>query len=86
MFAAEVAKPFVVKAGEDRFLSPARFLNGRFDCKVSGRDTDGALCVIDTFRTRRGGPPLHVHDRQDEWFFGFCRKLFSYDSSGNDLR
>jgi mannose-6-phosphate isomerase-like protein (cupin superfamily) len=48
---------------------PVRFLNGRFDCKISARDTAGALCAFDTIRTRPGGPPLHLHLEQDEWFF-----------------
>ena len=69
MDTADAAPPFVVRAEEDRFLSGLRFLNGRFDCKVSGRDTGGALCIIDTFRTARGGPPLHLHNHQNEWFF-----------------
>ena len=27
------------------------------------------MCVMDTIRTGRGGPPLHLHHEQDEWFF-----------------
>ncbi|MBX9456673.1 MAG: cupin domain-containing protein [Rhizobium sp.] len=54
--------------GEDRFGSPARFLNGRFDCKVSAVDTSGGMSVFDTFRDIQGGPPLHYHELQDEWF------------------
>ena len=59
---------FVVKADDDRHQRPVQFLNGRFDTKVSPGDTHGALYVIDTIRSRRGGPPLHVHFEQDEWF------------------
>ncbi|WP_159946622.1 cupin domain-containing protein [Rhizobium sp. 18065] len=58
----------MVGFGRDRFETPVRFLNGRFDCKVSARDTQGNLCIIDTFRDRAGGPPLHYHELQDEWF------------------
>ena len=54
--------------GEDRFGDAARFLNGRFDCKVSAVDTNGGMSVFDTFRHVRGGPPLHYHELQDEWF------------------
>jgi mannose-6-phosphate isomerase-like protein (cupin superfamily) len=57
-----------IASGEDRFGTPARFLNGRFDCKVSATDTGGGLVVFDTFRDRVGGPPLHYHCFQDEWF------------------
>lgn len=61
-------KGFIVRSGEDRAASPLRFLNGRFDCKVSGKDTDGAFCSFDTWRFKPGGPPLHLHFETDEWF------------------
>ncbi|HEY8596703.1 MAG TPA: cupin domain-containing protein [Devosiaceae bacterium] len=61
-------EPFAVLAGSDRFASPVNFLNGRFDCKVSSKDTGGALCVFDTYRFKQGGPPVHLHLDQDEWF------------------
>ncbi|MDB5526182.1 MAG: Cupin 2 conserved barrel domain protein [Rhizobium sp.] len=54
--------------GQDRFGEPTRFLNGRFDCKVSAKDTNGAFLIFDTFRDSLGGPPLHYHELQDEWF------------------
>ena len=60
--------PGLVLAGEDRFGEPFSFLNGRFDCKIAGADTAGALCAFDTWRFAKGGPPLHVHHDQDEWF------------------
>ncbi|MDB5538533.1 MAG: Cupin 2 conserved barrel domain protein [Devosia sp.] len=63
-----VTRPLVVRSGEDRAASPLKFLNGRFDCKISAADTDGALCAYDTYRFKPGGPPLHVHFEQDEWF------------------
>jgi quercetin dioxygenase-like cupin family protein len=61
--------PFVISADRDRFDRPVSFLNGRFDVKVSGEDTGGTACVVDTIRTSRGGPPLHYHLTQSEWFF-----------------
>lgn len=61
-------QPFAVLAGDDRFAAPVKFLNGRFDCKVSAKDTDGALCIFDTYRFKPGGPPVHFHLDQDEWF------------------
>ena len=44
-------------------------MGGRFDCKVSGRDTGGDLCIYDTLRDAKGGPALHLHHSQDEWFY-----------------
>jgi quercetin dioxygenase-like cupin family protein len=58
----------VVRSGEDRYSAPLKFLNGRFDCKISAGDTGGALCAYDTFRFKPGGPPMHLHFEQDEWF------------------
>jgi quercetin dioxygenase-like cupin family protein len=63
---ATVQEP--VRAGQDRRNRPFHFLNGTFHCKVSASETGGGLCVIDTIRETRGGPPLHFHDSQDEWF------------------
>ena len=60
---------FQVLCDEDRFNVDLRYLNGRFDCKVSSKDSGGDLCIYDTLRTTKGGPPLHYHLAQDEWFF-----------------
>ena len=58
-----------VPVGNDRFGKPLLFVGGHFHCKVSAQDTSGDLCVYDTIRTKKGGPPLHYHHHQDEWFF-----------------
>jgi quercetin dioxygenase-like cupin family protein len=44
-------------------------MGGRFELKVSGQDTGGDLCIYDTFREQKGGPALHRHHFQDEWFY-----------------
>ncbi len=44
------------------------FLNETFHLKVSSAETGGQLCINDTVRSAPGGPPLHVHFDQDEWF------------------
>lgn len=61
--------PTVVRKDADRNGTPFRFLNGRFDLKVAAAETNGGFTVFDTLRSERGGPPLHVHAGQDEWFF-----------------
>jgi mannose-6-phosphate isomerase-like protein (cupin superfamily) len=66
----QLNKAIHVSAGDDRFGKPLLFVVGEtFHCKVSAKDTGGALCIYDTIRTKRGGPPLHYHQNQDEWFF-----------------
>lgn len=64
-----VNKGFKVEAGKDRYQEELLIMGGQFDCKVSGKDTDGDLCIYDTLRRQKGGPALHLHYNQDEWFY-----------------
>jgi mannose-6-phosphate isomerase-like protein (cupin superfamily) len=65
----ESRKSFSVKAQVDRYSSELMIMGGRFDCKVSGKDTGGELCIYDTLRNAKGGPAMHLHHHQDEWFY-----------------
>jgi mannose-6-phosphate isomerase-like protein (cupin superfamily) len=60
---------FKVDSDKDRFSAGLPVMGGRFDLKVSGRDTGGALCIYHTVREEKGGPALHLHHEQDEWFY-----------------
>jgi quercetin dioxygenase-like cupin family protein len=66
-------KGFVVKAGAARFgqhFNMKGVTSNRLDIKISGRDTDGELAVFEqTGLSPNGGPPLHIHPLQDEWFY-----------------
>ena len=66
----EMFAGFSVAAGKDRFNEQIK-LGGpggeANDCKVSGKDTGGAMCVFE-FTGASGGPP-HVHYEQDEWIY-----------------
>lgn len=62
-------KAFIVRAGRDRHDNELDIMGGVFDCKVSAKDTDGALCMFDTIRHEKGGPALHLHYAQDELFY-----------------
>jgi len=62
-------KGFKVSSQADRYAEELLVMGGRFDCKVSGRDTGGDLCIYDTVRDAKGGPALHLHHSQDEWFY-----------------
>lgn len=70
MKSQEMFVGFSVAAGKDRFNKPIK-LGGPGgepnDCKVSGKDTDGAMCVFE-FTGLSGGPP-HLHHDQDEWIY-----------------
>ena len=60
---------FRVGANEDRNREELLIMGGRFDLKVSARDTGGGFCLYDTTRQSKGGPALHLHHSQDEWFY-----------------
>ena len=64
---------FKVDAGEARFGKHYQMKGvtlNVLDIKISGTDTDGDLAVFEqTGMTPHGGPPLHIHPFQDEWFF-----------------
>ena len=62
-------KGFKSAAHKDRFDNELHIMGGEFDCKVSSKDSNGELLIYDTHRHEKGGPPLHVHHEQDEWFF-----------------
>jgi mannose-6-phosphate isomerase-like protein (cupin superfamily) len=66
---ARATRGFHVGAQQDRENAAMAIMGGRFDLKVSAKDTGGDLCIYDTVRSTKGGPPLHRHYAQDEWFY-----------------
>jgi mannose-6-phosphate isomerase-like protein (cupin superfamily) len=65
-----VDKGFFVPAGKDRFgKSISLFEGDNFYCKVSTKDTDGEIYLFESTRQKKGGPPLHFHYDQDEWWY-----------------
>ncbi|HDS07696.1 MAG TPA: cupin domain-containing protein [Bacteroides sp.] len=66
-------KGFKVKSGEARFGIHYKMKGvtlNTLDIKISGKDTENALAVFEqTGLTPKGGPPLHIHSNQDEWFY-----------------
>ena len=64
-----LSRGFRVGFQQDRHDASLSIMGGRFDLKVSGKDTGGDLCIYDTVRSTKGGPPLHRHYSQDEWFY-----------------
>lgn len=75
MYAKKFSKPRVKKGimvanNSDRFGKPLSLFDGdKFYCKVSGKDTEGDLYIFDSTRLKEGGPPLHYHYDQDEWWY-----------------
>jgi len=56
---------FSVAAGGDRFGNPIQLDGESISCKVSGRDTGGAMSVFEF----SGVWPRHSHREQDEWLY-----------------
>jgi DNA-binding transcriptional MerR regulator len=61
----ELFAGFSVAAGKDRFDERIKLGGEPNDCKVSGKDTDGAMCVFEV----TVGWPRHLHHDQDEWIY-----------------
>ena len=65
-----IQKPFKVGAGKDRFDKSITFFEGdTFYTKVSTKDTEGDLYIYESSRIKKGGPALHKHYNQDEWWY-----------------
>jgi quercetin dioxygenase-like cupin family protein len=66
-------KGFKVNSGEARFGTHYKMKGvtlNTLDIKISGKDTKNDLAVFEqTGLTPKGGPPLHIHPNQDEWFY-----------------
>jgi quercetin dioxygenase-like cupin family protein len=45
------------------------FLGTLVTIKASADTTDGRVAVMENLAPRGGGSPLHVHRREDEWFY-----------------
>jgi len=66
MKSEELFMGFSVGAGKDRFNDGFNRYGTTIDCKVSGKDTSGAMCVLEVNNT---GWPRHVNRDQDEWIY-----------------
>jgi mannose-6-phosphate isomerase-like protein (cupin superfamily) len=63
-------KGFKVDAGKSRTGKNMSLFEGdTFFTKVSTNDTNGDLYIFESIRSNEGGPPLHYHYEQDEWWY-----------------
>jgi quercetin dioxygenase-like cupin family protein len=58
-----------VGSGQDRFGESHSLGFSSILFKVSTRDSSGGLFVIEHENLIKGGPPVHFHLYQDEWFY-----------------
>jgi len=59
----------VVGSGADRFGEARSLGFSSLAFKVGTAESGGGLFVIEHTGLRPGGPPLHMHPHQDEWFY-----------------
>jgi quercetin dioxygenase-like cupin family protein len=64
--AASQPSPIALQEGEGEALW---FLGALVTIKASRETTDGRVAVIEHLARRGLGSPLHVHRREDEWFY-----------------
>lgn len=70
---ARTTKGFKVNSGEARYGKHYKMKGitlNVLDIKISSQDTDGDIAVFEQNGfTQKGGPPLHIHLYQDEFFY-----------------
>ena len=77
------AKPVARQRGE----GDARwFLGGLSIIKASGETTEGRVAVTENWAPQGYGSPLHVHHREDEWFYVLSGELRSGSMARQRLR
>jgi mannose-6-phosphate isomerase-like protein (cupin superfamily) len=65
-----IDKGIKVVSGKDRFEKPISLFEGdTFYTKISTLDTDGDVYVFESTRVKEGGPSLHLHYEQDEFWY-----------------
>jgi DNA-binding transcriptional MerR regulator/mannose-6-phosphate isomerase-like protein (cupin superfamily) len=67
MRSEEMFKGFAVAAGKGRFDENIQLGGEPNDCKVSSRDTHGAMSAFEFTGSSCG--PRHLHHEQDEWIY-----------------
>src|SRR5437899_2244130 len=58
-----------VEAGQDRLKETHSLGYSSILFKVVPRETSGGLFIVEHTHLVKGGPPLHLHLHQEEWFY-----------------
>jgi mannose-6-phosphate isomerase-like protein (cupin superfamily) len=82
--AAAAGKVAVAKPGENRFAFGSAAQIKTSPCKVSSDDSAGACTVFELNALPRSGPFLHVHHREDEWYYVLYGE-FLFRAGGEEL-
>jgi len=63
------SRAIVLGAAEGRTPAPLNVVGEETLVKVGPADSDGQLAAFHLVAPPMSGPPLHVHTREDEWFY-----------------
>lgn len=55
--------------GENRFDYSTELPARVYPCKVTNKDSAGGCSIFEAVVPSHSGPPLHLHHREDEWFY-----------------
>jgi len=66
---AASGKVSVAQPGESRFPYSTSLQAWLSPCKLTAEDTGGSLSAFELHAYPQSGPPLHVHHREDEWYY-----------------
>jgi len=79
-----MSQAYVLQADESRTAEVLNIFGDRIRVKVRGADTDGRLSLMEDRTEPQAGPPLHRHQREDEWFF-ILDGEFRFEVDGEEL-
>ena len=65
---ASAERPHPVLSGQDRFGESHSRGYSQILFKVTTREANGGLFIAEHANLIKGGPPLHLHRNQEEWF------------------
>ncbi len=66
---APTGKVSVAKPGESRFPFATKHQAWLSPCKLTAEDSGGTLSAFELASLPQTGPQLHVHHREDEWYY-----------------
>jgi quercetin dioxygenase-like cupin family protein len=76
----------VAKPGESRFAFSSAEQARLTPCKLTSEDSAGALTAFELSALPQTGPYLHVHRREDEWYYVLSGEyLFKVDGESHTL-
>jgi mannose-6-phosphate isomerase-like protein (cupin superfamily) len=64
-------------------LQPSNVVGDEVVVKIASRDTNGTFAVAEGHTPPSGGPPLHRHFTQDEWWY-ILEGQFLFEVDGTD--